>query len=271
MQMRTSSELTSEAPPSSAGAEPRVTVVIPCLNEAETIEECVGLAFAALRDGGLSGEVLVDGRTVTNPASMVRPGDPVVHRPPVALRGEAKLRPALLEFGIDVTGKVALDVGACTGGFTKVLLEAGASRVYAVDAGHGQLLGSLRQDPRVVNLEATNVGELTCANIPEPVEVISIDVSYLSLSAAIEQVGRVTIARDADLIGLIKPMFELRRATAPADDESLAAAVALATEGAISAGWRVVGTMRSPVTGRGGAIEYLLHARWQGAPEGGPQ
>src|ERR1019366_5935529 len=101
-----------------------------------------------------------------------------------SLRGEAKLSAALTAFGIDVSGRVALDVGAAAGGFTRVRLEAGARRVDAVDAGHGQLLGSLRQDPRVVNLEATNVGDLTAGMIPDPIEGGSIDVSYLSLSAA---------------------------------------------------------------------------------------
>jgi len=209
-----------------------------------------------------AGDVRVAGRVVTNPLSMVRPGDSVTHRPPVPLRGEAKLRAALERFGVDVSGRIALDVGASTGGFTKVLLELGASRVYAVDAGHGQLLGSLRQDARVVNLEATNVGALTERHVPEEVAVITIDVSYLSLTAAAEQLARIRVAGGADLIGLVKPMFELRRPVAPVDDETVEAALAAAVHGVAAAGWRVTDTMRSPVAGRGGAIESLLHARW---------
>ena len=209
-----------------------------------------------------SGEIEVDGFAVTNPEARVPAGAQVRRRRPASLRGEAKLSAALVAFGIDVTGRVALDVGAAAGGFTRVLLEAGARRVYAVDAGHGQLLGSLRQDPSVVNLEATNVADLTPVLVPEPVEVVSIDVSYLSLSAAAAQLDRIRLAPSADLVGLVKPMFELRRATAPVDDASLAAALAAAVAGAEAAGWTVVSSMASPVLGARGARELLLHARW---------
>jgi 23S rRNA (cytidine1920-2'-O)/16S rRNA (cytidine1409-2'-O)-methyltransferase len=212
-----------------------------------------------------SGEIEVDGFAVTNPEARVPAGAQVRRRRPASLRGEAKLSAALVAFGIDVTGRVALDVGAAAGGFTRVLLEAGARRVYAVDAGHGQLLGSLRQDPRVVNLEATNVADLTPVLVPEPVEVVSIDVSYLSLSAAAAQLDRIRLAPRADLVGLVKPMFELRRATAPVDDASLAAALAAAVAGVEAAGWTVVSSMASPVLGSRGARELLLHARWGAA------
>src|SRR5262249_55854736 len=101
-----------------------------------------------------AGRVIVDGRVLRNPASLVRIDASLLVDPPSPLRGEAKLAAALAAFAVAVAGKVALDVGAAAGGFTRVLLDAGAARVYAVDAGHGQLLGSLRQHPRVVNLEA---------------------------------------------------------------------------------------------------------------------
>lgn len=103
------------------------------------------------------GAVLVDGRIVTNPASLVPVGASIVVRMQRPLRGEAKLRAALAAFDVPVRGRLALDVGAAAGGFTRVLLEAGGARVYAVDTGHGQLLGSLRQDDRVVNLEGVNL------------------------------------------------------------------------------------------------------------------
>ena len=177
------------------------------------------------------------------------------------LRGEAKLQAALDAFGVDVRGRIALDVGAAAGGFTTVLLRAGASRVYAVDAGHGQLLGSLRQDPRVVNLETTNVSRVDASLVPDEIDIVTIDVSYLSLSQATAQLDRVHFARGADLIGLVKPMFELRRATAPVDAESIAAAVALAESGITNAGWTVIARTRSPVAGARGAAEMLLHAR----------
>lgn len=181
--------------------------------------------------------------------------------PRVPLRGEAKLQAALDHFEVDIQGRIALDIGAAAGGFTTVLLRAGAARVYAVDAGHGQLLGSLRQDPRVVNLEATNVSLVDTLLVPDEIDVVTIDVSYLSLSRAAAQLDRVRFARDADLIGLVKPMFELRRATAPADDDSLDEAVQRAVAGVSAAGWTVAGTIPSPVTGARGAPEWLLRAR----------
>lgn len=182
------------------------------------------------------------------------------------LRGEAKLRAALEHFGVDVEARIALDVGAAAGGFTTVLLRAGAARVYAVDAGHGQLLGSLRQDPRVVNLEATNVSRVDARLVPDAIDIVTIDVSYLSLSRAAAQLDRVRFARNADLIGLVKPMFELRRATAPADDASLEDAVQRAVAGVSAAGWTVVGAIPSPVRGARGAPEWLLRARRSGTP-----
>ncbi len=171
------------------------------------------------------------------------------------------MRAALSGFGVLIAGRACLDLGAAAGGFTRVLLEAGASRVYAVDAGFGQLLGSLRQDPRVVNLEATNVAALDSRLIPEAIEVLTVDVSYLALAAAVAQLDRITIAADADLIGLVKPMFELRLATAPSDPGIVGAAIARASTGIVAAGWQVVGTMPSPVLGGRGAVEALVHAR----------
>ncbi|MFZ0181006.1 MAG: SAM-dependent methyltransferase [Candidatus Dormiibacterota bacterium] len=177
------------------------------------------------------------------------------------LRGEAKLHAALSGFDVRVTGRVCLDLGAAAGGFTRVLLEAGASRVYAVDAGFGQLLGSLRQDPRVVNLEATNVAALDRRLVPDPIEVVTIDVSYLALAAAVVQLDRITIASGADLIGLVKPMFELRLATAPSDPLIVEAATERAAAGIVAAGWEVMGAIPSPVLGGRGAVEALVHAR----------
>jgi len=179
----------------------------------------------------------------------------------VPLRGEAKLRAALAEFDVDVRGRTCLDVGAAAGGFTRVLLDEGAARVYAVDAGFGQLLGSLRQDPRVLNLEATNVSKLDVHLVPDAIDVVTVDVSYLALAAAVAQLGGIVLADGADLIGLVKPMFELRLPTAPTDQQTVAAAVERAAIGIAAAGWEVIGTMPSPVLGGRGAVEALLHAR----------
>lgn len=171
------------------------------------------------------------------------------------------MRAALANFDVRVTGRICLDVGAAAGGFTRVLLEAGAERVYAVDAGFGQLLGSLRQDPRVVNLEATNIAALDSRLIPDTIDLVTVDVSYLSLAAAVAQLDRVSIAEDADLIGLVKPMFELRLATAPTDPATVDAASERASAGIVAAGWAVLGVMPSPVVGGRGAVEALVHAQ----------
>ncbi len=209
----------------------------------------------------VAGQIEVDGFTVTNPDARVASDARVRRRQPAQLRGEVKLRAALAAFEVELSGRIALDVGAAAGGFTRCLLAAGAARVYAVDAGHGQLLGSLRQDPRVVNLEATNVAMLDRALIPEPIQVVTIDVSYLSLSKAVDQLSGVDIATGADLIGLVKPMFELRRPTAPVDEASLAAALEAAVRGVTEAGWTVLASIPSPAPGARGSRELLLHAR----------
>lgn len=157
--------------------------------------------------------------------------------------------------------RVALDVGAAAGGFTRALLDAGARRVYAVDAGYGQLLGSLRQDNRVVNLERTNLGDLDRGLVPEPVEVITVDLSYLALARAVPQLEPVEIAPAADLVALVKPMFELGLARPPADEARLREALRRAAAGIEAAGWAVRASIESPVRGGKGAVEFFVHAR----------
>ena len=174
------------------------------------------------------------------------------------LRGSVKLRAALDRFAVSPAGRICLDVGASTGGFTTVLLEGDARKVYAVDVGHGQLLGSLRQDRRVVNLENTNIAD---AEIDEPVDVVTIDVSYLSLADAAVQLNRFTFAPGAELVALVKPMFELKLATAPTDEATLDEATRLAVERISDAGWTVAGRMPSPLTGANGAVEGFVYAR----------
>jgi 23S rRNA (cytidine1920-2'-O)/16S rRNA (cytidine1409-2'-O)-methyltransferase len=210
-----------------------------------------------------SGHVRVGGRTVTNPRSVVRDDAPVTVGPSeVALRGEAKLEAALDSFRVAVAGRIALDLGASSGGFTRVLRRAGAARVYAVDAGFGQLLGSLRQDPAVVNLERTNLGGLSPALVPDEISIVTVDLSYLGIASALRQLaGRVSIAPHADLLALVKPTYELRLSEPPCNPRVLRLACERAVEGATAAGWRVRGVVRSPVTGRNRAVEFLMHAR----------
>jgi 23S rRNA (cytidine1920-2'-O)/16S rRNA (cytidine1409-2'-O)-methyltransferase len=208
-----------------------------------------------------SGRIAVDGRVAANPATRIQSDASVSRRVDVPLRGEAKLRAALAAFSIDVPGRVALDCGAAAGGFTRVLLDAGASRVYAVDAGHGQLRGSIRADARVVTMERTNIGRLDSRRIPEPVDVLTLDLSYLAIALAAPQLGGLRFAADADMVALVKPMYELGLEHPPRRRADRRRAVASAEEGLRSAGWTPLGAIRSPVPGRRGAIEYLVHAR----------
>jgi len=203
----------------------------------------------------------VDGFPVRNPASLIRRGASIRVRDERPLRGEAKLAAALAAFDLPVSGRVALDVGAAAGGFTRALLARGARRVYAVDAGNGQLVGSLRADPRVVVLERTNLGDLDRRLLPEPVELVTIDVSYLALSAAVPQLERVELADSADLVALVKPQFELGLARPPVDAARLADALERASAGIEAARWRARGQMESPARGAGGAVEFFVHAR----------
>ena len=207
--------------------------------------------------------VTVDGAVVTNPTSMVRPDARIVVRPPKVPQGVRKMRAALDHFGVDPTGRRAVDLGACTGGFTLALLEAGASEVAAVDVGYGQLLGSLQQDPRVQNHERTNVAEVTPALLGGHPGLVVVDVTKLSL----RDVARQLVANEVpgpgtELVGLVKPMFELGWGELPTSAVDLDAALQLAVDGIAAEGWDVIATMESPVRGHRGAVEYFVHARW---------
>ena len=227
------------------------------------MSDLVAERFPALADplaAIAAGHVLVDGFPVRNPDSRVSRSASIVVRTPQPLAGEAKLRAALAAFAPPIADRIAIDIGAAAGGFTRVLLEAGARRVYAVDAGHGQLLGSLRQDPRVENLERTNLGALSRALVPDVVDVLTIDVSYLALADALPQLEVLAFAPGARLVALVKPMFELGL-DAPPDDARLHEALARAVNAIDTLAWTVVGAMPSPVTGHRGAKELLVTAR----------
>jgi 23S rRNA (cytidine1920-2'-O)/16S rRNA (cytidine1409-2'-O)-methyltransferase len=208
-----------------------------------------------------AGLVWVGKVRVTNPRALVSASAPLHIEEPRVLRGTVKLRAALEGFGVVVAGRTALDLGASTGGFTVALLEAGAKRVYAVDAGHGQLLGRLRQDPRVVNRERTNLGALDADLIPDVVDIVTMDLSYLAIARAVPQLERLAFAERADLVALVKPMFELDLASAPVDDASIDRARARASAGLVASGWDVIASLPSPVPGAGGARELFVHAR----------
>jgi 23S rRNA (cytidine1920-2'-O)/16S rRNA (cytidine1409-2'-O)-methyltransferase len=218
--------------------------------------------IADARQAILARTVLVNGLVVDNPETLVRPDASVVGASPRPLRGEAKLRAALASFGISASGCTALDVGAAAGGFTRVLLEAGAKRVYAVDVGFGQLLGSLRQDPRVVNLERTNLADVTPELVPEAIAIVTLDLSYLPLGAAVRHLdSRIELAPNAELVGVVKPQFELGLSAPPKTHDGLLAAKDRAVSAVAAAGWSVVSSIESPIRGSRGSTEFLLHAR----------
>jgi 23S rRNA (cytidine1920-2'-O)/16S rRNA (cytidine1409-2'-O)-methyltransferase len=211
-------------------------------------------------DAITSGHILVDGFRTINPRSLVARHETITITGQRHLRGAAKLRAALALFLVPVEGRISLDVGASTGGFTSALLEAGAKRVYAVDAGHGQLLGSLRLDERVVNLERTNLGHLTRELISVPLDLVVIDLSYLALVDAVPQLEVLAFTQRAHLIALVKPMYELRLPSPPPAHDALEEAVRRATSGIERSNWTVTGYIRSPVLGRHGAVEFFVCA-----------
>lgn len=207
-----------------------------------------------------TGLVLVDGRVVSNPSARVRADASVRVRRDSRLRGDIKLSYALDHFGVRIAGRVAADFGASAGGFTSALLDRGARRVYAIDVGVGQLVGRLRADERVVNLEGHNLGAIGPHEVPEPVEVITVDLSYLSIARATPQLETLDISDDADLVALVKPTFELRRGRPPETDDELELAVTGAVEAIATRAWRVEATCKSHVTGAGGTTEFFIHA-----------
>lgn len=183
---------------------------------------------------------------------------------PWVSRGGIKLAHALDAFGWDVTGAVGLDVGASTGGFTDVLLQRGAAKVFAIDVGTNQLAWALRRDPRVIVHEKTNARYLTDAIVTEPVDIVVCDASFISLAKVLGAALGFT-RPGGRLIALVKPQFEAERGEIgrggvvrdPAVHERVCSAAASWIE---SRGWTVVGVERSPITGPEGNVEFLLAA-----------
>jgi 23S rRNA (cytidine1920-2'-O)/16S rRNA (cytidine1409-2'-O)-methyltransferase len=184
---------------------------------------------------------------------------------PYVSRGGHKLAAALDAFGVDPGGRICLDAGASTGGFTDVLLQRGANRVYAVDVGRGQLAEQLRQDPRVVSMERTNARALTPTSLPEPVSLATVDVAFISLRLVLGPIASTFGSGGGDLIPLVKPQFEAGRGETPGgvvrDPAVHERVLREVSDAAEALGLQQLGMIPSPILGPEGNREFLLHLR----------
>ena len=216
----------------------------------------------------LAGRVLVDDRVVDKAGARVDPQASVRLKGediPFVSRGGLKLAGALGLFGVRPAGRIALDVGASTGGFTDCLLQRGASRVFAVDVGYGQLAWKLREDPRVINLERTNIRDLRPGDLPESPSLAVIDASFISLEKVLPSTLAL-LSPDAELVVLVKPQFEVGRGEVGKggivrDEEKHRQVLQRIEESARSLGCEVLGCCDSPILGAKGNREFLLHLR----------
>lgn len=211
-----------------------------------------------------AGQVLVDGQLRDKPGALVRKDAEVSlkEEPRYVSRGGEKLAAALGGFGINPKGKVCLDIGASTGGFTDCLLQHGARRVYAVDVGTGQLHWKLRTDPRVAVREGLNARYLSFEDIGEPVDLVTIDVSFISLRLVLLPLKGI-VKLEGDVIALVKPQFEAGRENVGRGgvvrDPRVHREVLLGIAGFVEEqGWSVAGAMRSPLLGPAGNVEFLF-------------
>jgi len=220
-----------------------------------------------------AGDVTVGGMPVRRPASQVEPDAHIVlggEDPKYVSRGGLKLEQALDAFAIDCIGRVAIDVGASTGGFTDCVLQRGAARVYAVDVGYGQLAWKLRQDERVVVLERTNIRHLEAERVPDACDLAVIDCSFIGMGKVLPPTARF-LGPGADVVALVKPQFEVGRENlgkhgVVRSDAARADAIARVEDEARSLGFEVVDGTDCETHGPKGNVEYLLWMRWPGPP-----
>ena len=221
--------------------------------------------------------LIMAGAAFSGERKLAKPGDMLAEDAPLDVRGKdhpwvsrggIKLDHGLAHFGFDVTGAVALDVGSSTGGFTDVLLSRGAAKVYAIDVGTNQLAWKLRQDPRVVVHEQTNARFLTAEQVPEPVDIVVCDTSFIALAKVLE--APLKLARPgAKLAALVKPQFEAGREDVGKGgvvrDPEVHERVCTQAKGWVeSQGWTLLGVTPSPITGPEGNVEFLLGAEKNG-------
>lgn len=216
----------------------------------------------------IEGKVLVNGVKVEKPGSLVDENSEVTlcgETLPYVSRGGLKLEHAIKHFSIEVEDKVAMDIGASTGGFTDCLLKHGAKRVYAIDVGYGQLAWKLRTDPRVIAIERTNIRYMERERIPEPVDISTIDVSFISLKLVIPKVLEF-LKPQGEIVALIKPQFEVGKGEVDKggivkSEEKRAKAVERIKNFFECLSLQVIGVVESPIKGQKGNIEYLIYAK----------
>lgn len=233
--------------------------------DAELVRRGLAASGARARALILAGKVRVGGVTVTKAGRAVTPDAPIELEPAdhsYASRGGIKLAAALDHFRVDVGDKIALDIGASTGGFTDALLARGAARVIALDVGRGQLDWRLRSDPRVTVLERYNARTLAPADLPALVDLVTVDVSFISLTLILPRLPAVL--RGENVIALVKPQFEVGKAQVGAggivrDPALHATAIGRVLEAAQACGLAPLGVMRSPIEGAEGNREFLVH------------
>ncbi len=214
----------------------------------------------------LAGKVVCNDRLIDKAGSQVDAGAEIRLKGkdiPFVGRGGLKLEAALKAFKIDVTDRVAIDIGASTGGFSDCLLQRGVRKVYALDVGYGQLAWSLRCDERIVVMERTNVRNSVPSDFAEPLELAVIDLSFISLTTILPVV-KTLLQPQAPVIALVKPQFEVGKGEVGKggivrDDEKRAAALQKVCDFATTNGFSHQQTITSPISGQKGNIEYLIH------------
>lgn len=214
----------------------------------------------------MRGKVVVAGMPVLKAGSLVDPGSSIVLKDddiPFVGRGGVKIDAAIEHFSIDLAGRIIMDVGCSTGGFTDCVLKRSARKVYAIDVGYGQFDWSLRNDPRVVLLEKTNIRYLDQKLISDPIDCAVIDVSFISLLKVLPAV-RDFLAPSGTVLALIKPQFEVGRYQVGKggivkDEADRLSAIDRVREGAVALGFIEMGLMQSPITGQKGNIEYFIY------------
>ncbi len=219
----------------------------------------------------LAGSVIVNDQRIDKPGTEVGPEDTVRIRGekhPYVSRGGQKLEKALDEFGVEITDKIALDIGASTGGFTDCLLRRGAQKVFALDVGYGQLAWSLRRDARVVCVERTNIRKVTSHDFPSPFDLITIDVSFISLTLVIPVV-RELLKPAGEIVALIKPQFEVGKGEVGKkgvvrDPDKHREVVEKIKAFSQRIGLVALGIVESPLVGPKGNKEFFLYLRKTG-------